>query len=63
MVKTFNANYASLHVRKSNQATLHLYTDALGFQIFEVEPKKLRERRNGPGKFSIYIDITLLLCC
>lgn len=39
MVEAFNAKYASLHVRKSNRAALHLYTDVLGFQICEIEPK------------------------
>merc|ERR550517_1186766 len=39
MVETFNAKYVSLHVRKSNRAALNLYTQALKFQISEVEPK------------------------
>jgi len=39
MVECFNAKYVSLHVRKSNRAALHLYTNTLGFQIHETEPK------------------------
>ena len=29
----------SLHVRKSNRAALHLYSNTLNFQVSEVEPK------------------------
>uniref|UniRef100_A0A146LP52 N-terminal amino-acid N(alpha)-acetyltransferase NatA n=2 Tax=Lygus hesperus TaxID=30085 RepID=A0A146LP52_LYGHE len=39
MVETFKAKYVSLHVRKSNRAALHLYTNTLHFTISEVEPK------------------------
>ncbi|KAG8182520.1 hypothetical protein JTE90_002058 [Oedothorax gibbosus] len=39
MVECFNAKYVSLHVRKSNRAALHLYTNTLKFQISEIEPK------------------------
>jgi len=39
MVEGFNAKYVSLHVRKSNRAALHLYTNTLGFTISEIEPK------------------------
>lgn len=39
MVECFNAKYVSLHVRKSNRAALHLYTNTLGFMINEIEPK------------------------
>lgn len=31
MVECFNAQYVSLHVRKSNRAALHLYTETLKF--------------------------------
>ncbi|CAG8698337.1 1193_t:CDS:2, partial [Scutellospora calospora] len=31
MVEVFNAQYVSLHVRKSNRAALHLYKDTLKF--------------------------------
>jgi len=39
MVECFDAQYVSLHVRKSNRAALHLYTETLKFQISEIEPK------------------------
>ncbi|XP_059397054.1 N-alpha-acetyltransferase 10-like [Carassius carassius] len=39
MIENFNAKYVSLHVRKSNRAALHLYSNTLKFQINEVEPK------------------------
>nr|CAG4641209.1 EOG090X0DSH [Eulimnadia texana] len=39
MIESFNAKYVSLHVRKSNRAALHLYTDTLKFSISEIEPK------------------------
>uniref|UniRef100_A0A2K6TGA1 N-terminal amino-acid N(alpha)-acetyltransferase NatA n=1 Tax=Saimiri boliviensis boliviensis TaxID=39432 RepID=A0A2K6TGA1_SAIBB len=39
MIENFNAKYVSLHVRKSNRAALHLYSNTLNFQISEVEPK------------------------
>ena len=39
MIENFNAKYVSLHVRKSNWAALHLYSNALNFQVSEVEPK------------------------
>ena len=31
MVECFNAQYVSLHVRKSNRAAMHLYAETLGF--------------------------------
>ncbi|CAG8630070.1 16798_t:CDS:2, partial [Dentiscutata heterogama] len=39
MIEVFNAQYVSLHVRKSNRAALHLYKDTLKFRIHEVEKK------------------------
>ncbi|XP_012302331.1 N-alpha-acetyltransferase 11 [Aotus nancymaae] len=39
MIENFNAKYVSLHVRKSNRAALHLYSNILNFQVSEVEPK------------------------
>lgn len=39
MVENFQAQYVSLHVRKSNRAALHLYRDALTFTITEIEQK------------------------
>lgn len=39
MAESFKAKYVSLHVRKSNRAALHLYTQTLEFEISEVEKK------------------------
>eukprot|EP00158_Paraphelidium_tribonemae_P000538 Partr_v1_DN22742_c0_g1_i2_m37617 putative complex ard1 subunit len=39
MAETFNAQFVSLHVRKSNRAALQLYRDTLGFTMSEVEKK------------------------
>ncbi|XP_068935576.1 N-alpha-acetyltransferase 10-like [Petaurus breviceps papuanus] len=39
MTENFSVKYVSLHVRKSNQAALHLYSNTLNFRISEVEPK------------------------
>ncbi|XP_070489986.1 N-alpha-acetyltransferase daf-31 [Chironomus tepperi] len=39
MVECFDAQYVSLHVRKSNRAALNLYTNSLKFKILEIEPK------------------------
>lgn len=37
MVDYYDANFASLHVRVSNRAALHMYKDNLGFEILGVE--------------------------
>eukprot|EP00899_Mesostigma_viride_P022657 jgi/Mesvir1/3576/Mv12039-RA.1 len=39
MVDVFGAEYVSLHVRKSNRAAFHLYTETLGYRIHDVEAK------------------------
>lgn len=39
MIENFSAKYVSLHVRKSNRAALHLYSNTLNFEVSEVEPK------------------------
>jgi N-alpha-acetyltransferase 10/11 len=35
----FQAEYVSLHVRKSNTAAYHLYTKTLGYEQHDVEAK------------------------
>lgn len=35
----YQANFCSLHVRKSNDAALHLYQETLGFRCAEVDEK------------------------
>lgn len=39
MERTFHAEYASLHVRKSNSAAKHLYIESLGYEIHDIEAK------------------------
>lgn len=39
MVEVFGAKYCSLHVRYTNYAALHLYTETLGFKVHGVESK------------------------
>jgi len=39
MRDVFKAEYCSLHVRKSNTAAFHLYTQTLGFEIHDLEAK------------------------
>ena len=39
MAETFQAEYVSLHVRKSNRAAFSLYTQTLGFEIHDIEAK------------------------
>ena len=39
MHEVFQAEYVSLHVRKSNKAAFHLYNNTLGYKINDVEAK------------------------
>lgn len=39
MQEVFGAEYVSLHVRKSNRAAFHLYTETLGYIINDTEAK------------------------
>ena len=39
MASVFKAEYVSLHVRKSNKAAFHLYTETLGYDINDIEAK------------------------
>ena len=39
MKDVFKAEYVSLHVRKSNKAAFHLYTETLGYSINDIEAK------------------------
>ena len=39
MASVFKAEYVSLHVRKSNKAAFHLYTETLGYDIHDIEQK------------------------
>ncbi|XP_074215147.1 N-alpha-acetyltransferase 10 isoform X3 [Camelus bactrianus] len=55
MIENFNAKYVSLHVRKSNRAALHLYSNTLNFQISEVEPKYYAD---GEDAYAMKRDLT-----
>jgi peptide alpha-N-acetyltransferase len=37
LTETFQSQYVSLHVRKSNRAALHLYRDTLQFEVLSIE--------------------------
>lgn len=37
MADIFNAEYVSLHVRKSNRAAFHLYTKTLKYEVHDIE--------------------------
>lgn len=37
LTETFQSQYVSLHVRKSNRAALHLYRDTLKFEVLSIE--------------------------
>mmetsp|Transcript_22752 Transcript_22752/g.49853 ORF Transcript_22752/g.49853 Transcript_22752/m.49853 type:complete len:219 (-) Transcript_22752:233-889(-) len=39
MVEVFDAEYVSLHVRKSNRAALHLYQQTLKYEVHDIEAK------------------------
>ncbi|KAJ6631860.1 acyl-CoA N-acyltransferase [Mycena sp. CBHHK59/15] len=39
MVTIYDANFVSLHVRKSNKPAIVLYSDSLGFRVAKVEKK------------------------
>jgi peptide alpha-N-acetyltransferase len=39
MEGVFDANYCSLHVRRTNEAAIHLYQQTLGFRCFEIDEK------------------------
>lgn len=57
MVECFDAQYVSLHVRKSNRAALNLYKNSLGFKILEIEPKYYAD---GEDAYSMRRDLTEL---
>lgn len=55
MRENFAAIYVSLHVRKSNQAALHLYRDTLQFEVREVEKGYYAD---GEDAYSMRKDLT-----
>lgn len=58
MVECFNAQYVSLHVRKSNRAALHLYENTLKFEVSEIEPKYYAD---GEDAYAMKRDLTHFL--
>ena len=44
MSECFGAKYVSLHVRRSNRAAIHLYTETLKFEIHDIEAKYYADR-------------------
>lgn len=58
MAEVFGATYVSLHVRKSNRAALHLYTQTLGFEISETEKKYYAD---GEDAYAMKRDLTALM--
>ncbi|XP_020816922.1 N-alpha-acetyltransferase daf-31-like [Drosophila serrata] len=55
MVECFNAQYASLHVRKSNRAALNLYTNSLQFKFQEL---KVGYYRDGEDAYYMRRDLS-----
>lgn len=58
MLECFDAQYVSLHVRKSNRAALNLYTNTLKFKIIEIEPKYYAD---GEDAYCMRRDLTGIL--
>lgn len=58
MAECFKAKYVSLHVRKSNRAALHLYTQTLEFEISEIEKKYYAD---GEDAYAMKRDLTNFL--
>ncbi|OJJ49606.1 hypothetical protein ASPZODRAFT_149117 [Penicilliopsis zonata CBS 506.65] len=54
MAESHRANYASLHVRMSNTAALHLYRDTLGFEVEKVESKYYAD---GEDAYAMKMDL------
>jgi N-alpha-acetyltransferase 10/11 len=44
MLESFGAKYVSLHVRRSNRAAIHLYTETLKFEVMDIEKKYYADR-------------------
>ncbi|KAG2004783.1 silencing group B protein [Coprinopsis cinerea AmutBmut pab1-1] len=55
MQEIYNAQYVSLHVRKSNIAAISLYRDTLGFSVAKVEKKYYGD---GEDALSMRLNLT-----
>lgn len=49
-MECFGAKYLSLHVRRSNRAAIHLYTETLGFKVNDIEAKYYADRCDRPQR-------------
>ncbi|KAK9450268.1 acyl-CoA N-acyltransferase [Limtongia smithiae] len=57
MAECYNAQYVSLHVRKSNRAALHLYRNTLKFEVNEIEKAYYGD---GEDAYAMKKDLTTL---
>ena len=55
MAEIYGATYVTLHVRKSNVAAIHLYTETLGFNVSNVDEKYYGD---GEDAFAMRKDVT-----
>lgn len=56
MCECYDAQYVSLHVRKSNRAALHLYRDSLHFEVTSIESSYYQD-----GEDAYAMKLTLVL--
>jgi peptide alpha-N-acetyltransferase len=56
MQEAFSAHYCSLHVRYTNMAAFHLYSQTLGYKITDVEKGYYAD---GEDAYSMKMDFTL----
>ncbi|CAX40506.1 N-terminal acetyltransferase A complex catalytic subunit, putative [Candida dubliniensis CD36] len=56
MCESFEAQYVSLHVRKSNRAALHLYRDSLKFEVQSIEKSYYQD---GEDAYAMRLDLKL----
>lgn len=56
MCELFEAQYVSLHVRKSNRAALHLYRDSLKFEVQSIEKSYYQD---GEDAYAMRLDLKL----
>jgi len=66
MKEAFDANFSALHVRESNQAAFHLYSQTLAYEIHEIERgyyadgedaydmrKHFKPKKGGPSPYEL----------
>lgn len=57
MVESFGAQYVSLHVRISNEAACHLYSETLGFDTEKTEAKYYAD---GEDAYCMKLDLSFI---